>query len=167
MPPSGDGPKDPQLFLAAIAGAAPIPNKLFYRIGEVAELVGVKPHVLRYWESEFAGLKPLKTRGAHRQYRRQDVELAMVIRSLLRDQGFTVAGAKKRLREIRGSVLEGGLRQTATREVALRGALLAVREELLSLRAELDRGGVHLDAEADTPVEVVVEAAVPVQRRKS
>ncbi|MEM6962101.1 MAG: MerR family transcriptional regulator, partial [Myxococcota bacterium] len=62
-------------------------QKKFFRIGEVSEIVGVKPHVLRYWESEFKSLRPLKTRGSHRVYRRDDVDLAMSIRRLLYDEG--------------------------------------------------------------------------------
>ncbi|MBW2160180.1 MAG: MerR family transcriptional regulator, partial [Deltaproteobacteria bacterium] len=62
-----------------------LPDKLFFKIGEVADIVGVKPHALRYWETEFPALRPKKTRGAHRQYSRRDVELAMLIRQLLHD----------------------------------------------------------------------------------
>src|SRR5687768_1364219 len=77
-----------------------LPDKLFFRIGEVAEIIGVRAHVLRYWEEEFGILKPMKTRGAHRQYRRRDVELALIIKRLLHDEGFTVAGARKKLSEM-------------------------------------------------------------------
>jgi DNA-binding transcriptional MerR regulator len=75
-----------------------LPDKLFFKIGEVAKIVGVPPHVLRYWESEFASLRPMKTRGAHRVYRRKDVELALTIHQLVHQEGYTVTGAKKRLR---------------------------------------------------------------------
>ena len=69
-----------------------LPEKEWFRIGEVAELVGVRPHVLRHWETEFAQLRPRKTRGAHRQYTRRDVQLALFLRELLHERGLTVAG---------------------------------------------------------------------------
>ncbi len=78
-----------------------LPNKLFFRIGEVAELVGVKAHVLRYWEKELGLLRPMKTRGAHRQYRRRDVETARLVRQLTEVEGYTVGGARKKLLELR------------------------------------------------------------------
>lgn len=76
-----------------------IPDKLYFKIGEVAELTGVKPHVLRYWESEFSPFRPVKSRSQQRLYRRKDVELALRLKDLLYNQGFTIAGAKKKLRE--------------------------------------------------------------------
>lgn len=85
-----------------------LPDQLFFKIGEVADIVGVKPHVLRYWESEFRQLRPMKTRGSHRIYKRRDVEVAMLIRRLLHDEGFTIAGAKKRLKELRETDGDGG-----------------------------------------------------------
>ena len=81
-----------------------LPNKLYFRIGEVAKLVGVKPYVLRYWETEFTTLRPGKTPSHHRLYRRRDVETLLEIKNLLYEEGFTIAGAKKKLRdsELRG-----------------------------------------------------------------
>lgn len=76
-----------------------LPNKLYFRIGEVAKIVGVKPYVLRYWETEFPVLKPGKTPSRHRLYRRRDVEMLLEIKRLLYQEGFTIAGAKKRLKE--------------------------------------------------------------------
>jgi DNA-binding transcriptional MerR regulator len=75
----------------------PIPGKRYFTIGEVSELCGVKPHVLRYWEQEFPQLKPLKRRGNRRYYQRQDVILIRQIRSLLYEHGFTIGGARQRL----------------------------------------------------------------------
>ena len=75
----------------------PIPGKRYFTIGEVSELCGVKPHVLRYWEQEFPQLKPLKRRGNRRYYQRQDVILIRQIRSLLYENGFTIGGARQRL----------------------------------------------------------------------
>ena len=77
--------------------AVAIPDKLFFKIGEVCQLVGVEAHVLRYWETEFPTLQPQKNRAGQRTYRRKDVEMALRIRELLYDEGFTIAGAKKKL----------------------------------------------------------------------
>ena len=74
-----------------------IPSKRYFTIGEVSELCGVKPHVLRYWEQEFTQLKPVKRRGNRRYYQRHDVILIRQIRSLLYDQGFTIGGARQQL----------------------------------------------------------------------
>lgn len=74
-----------------------IPSKRYFTIGEVSELCGVKPHVLRYWEQEFLQLKPVKRRGNRRYYQRHDVILIRQIRSLLYDQGFTIGGARQQL----------------------------------------------------------------------
>jgi DNA-binding transcriptional MerR regulator len=74
-----------------------IPGKRYFAIGEVSELCGVKPHVLRYWEQEFSQLKPVKRRGNRRYYQRHDVVLIREIRELLYEQGFTIGGARQRL----------------------------------------------------------------------
>lgn len=74
-----------------------IPGKRYFTIGEVSELCGVKPHVLRYWEQEFSQLKPVKRRGNRRYYQRHDVVLIREIRALLYEQGFTIGGARQRL----------------------------------------------------------------------
>ena len=77
--------------------AATIPQKLFFKIGEVCEIAGVQAHVLRYWETEFPMLAPQKNRAGQRSYRRRDVEMALRIKELLYDEQYTIAGAKKRL----------------------------------------------------------------------
>lgn len=76
-----------------------IPDKMYFKIGEVAEIAGVKPHVLRYWESEFKLFRPGKSRTQQRLYQRKDIELVLRIKDLLYVQGFTIAGAVKKLRE--------------------------------------------------------------------
>jgi DNA-binding transcriptional MerR regulator len=83
-----------------------IPNKLYFRIGEVAKLAGIKPYVLRFWESEFPGLGPKKSGTGHRLYRRKDVELVLEIKRLLYEKRFTIEGARKALdaKPKRGSV---------------------------------------------------------------
>jgi DNA-binding transcriptional MerR regulator len=77
--------------------ASRIPEKLFFRIGEVCDLIKVQPHVLRYWETEFPMLTPQKNRAGQRVYRRKDVEMVLRIRDLLYEEKFTIAGAKKKL----------------------------------------------------------------------
>jgi len=76
-----------------------IPDKLYYKIGEVSKITGVKPHVLRYWESEFREIKPYKTQSLQRLYRRKDIELILRIKKLLYDDLFTISGAKRKLKD--------------------------------------------------------------------
>jgi len=80
------------------AGAPDLPDKLYFKIGEVAKLVGVKPYVLRYWETEFSMIRPGKTRSKHRLYRRRDVEALLEIKRLLHNERYTIEGAKRRLK---------------------------------------------------------------------
>lgn len=87
----------------------PIPDKLYFKIGEVAELVGVQPHVLRYWEKEIPAIRPSKSTTNQRRYRRKDVEFFREIRRLLYEERYTLAGARKRL--------ASGVRDDAGREV--------------------------------------------------
>lgn len=113
-----------------------IPDKLYFKIGEVAELTGVKPHVLRYWESEFGSFRPVKSRTKQRLYSRKDIELVMRLKDLLYKQGFTIAGAKKKLRE---SAVEPedqlALPLTPNRERLL---LNELHDDLLKLRKLLE-----------------------------
>ncbi|MCB9627311.1 MAG: MerR family transcriptional regulator [Sandaracinaceae bacterium] len=121
-------------------------------------MVGVKPHVLRYWEGEFDQLRPKKTRGAHRHFTRADVDMAMQIRRLLHDEGYTVAGAKLRLAELsdRPAV-------APKREVALRAELLALRADLMRALAQLDAREHEHRAEPEAAVRV--ESVVPAVAR--
>ncbi len=109
----------------------PIPAKRYFTIGEVSELCGVKPHVLRYWEQEFTQLKPVKRRGNRRYYQHHEVLLIRRIRDLLYEQGFTISGARNRLDE---GVSSSG-RALAARAVAEPGKvdLGAVRSEIKSI----------------------------------
>lgn len=77
-----------------------IPDKLYFKIGEVAELAGVKPHVLRYWETEFGSFRPVKSKTNQRLYKRKDIELVLTLKELLYSQGYTISGARKKLREL-------------------------------------------------------------------
>jgi DNA-binding transcriptional MerR regulator len=85
----------------------PIPNKLFFKIGEVAEIAEVEQHVLRYWEDEFDVLKPNKNRSGQRLYQKKDIDQVLEIKQLLYADKFTIAGAKKRLKQKKGSNTEG------------------------------------------------------------
>ena len=80
-------------------GSREIPDKLYFKIGEVSQIVGVDPHVLRYWESEFTMIKPQRATSRQRLYRRVDIENLIRVRELLYDQGFTIAGARQALKE--------------------------------------------------------------------
>ena len=83
--------------VALQTGAPEIPDKLYFKIGEVSDLLGVEPYVLRYWETEFPVLSPKKSGTGHRLYRRKDVELLLRIKHLLRDKRFTIEGARQSL----------------------------------------------------------------------
>jgi DNA-binding transcriptional MerR regulator len=114
----------------------PLPDKIYFRIGEVAHLVGVEPHVLRYWEQEFRSIRPTKSQRGQRVYTRRDVEHLRKIRELLYEQGFTIAGAKKALRakgaeprEERDPVVLAGTRS--------REALVELRHEVEAFLREL------------------------------
>ena len=104
----------------------PIPAKRYFTIGEVSELCGVKPHVLRYWEQEFNQLKPVKRRGNRRYYQHHEVLLVRRIRELLYNQGFTISGARNRLDE--GEADLGHLSDNAARLPD--GSVLDLRTEL-------------------------------------
>ncbi|AVP98119.1 MerR family transcriptional regulator [Ahniella affigens] len=95
-----------------------IPAKRYFTIGEVSDLCGVKPHVLRYWEQEFASLNPVKRRGNRRYYQRHDVLMIRQIRSLLYDQGFTIGGARQRLEGTQGKA-EASLSSQVVRQVRM------------------------------------------------
>jgi len=79
--------------------STPLPDKLYFKIGEVSTLTGVEPYILRYWESEFKLIKPYRTKTNQRLYRKKDVESILKIKKMLYEQKFTIAGAKKRLKE--------------------------------------------------------------------
>ena len=106
----------------------PIPAKRYFTIGEVSELCGVKPHVLRYWEQEFTQLKPVKRRGNRRYYQHHEVLLIRRIRELLYEQGFTISGARNKL----DSRLQHQAEEAATEEANAEqdARLLAIRSEL-------------------------------------
>ncbi len=141
-----------------------IPAKRYFTIGEVGDLCGVKPHVLRYWEQEFTQLRPMKRRGNRRYYQHHEVLMIRRIRDLLYDQGFTISGARNKMQELlqnerdkrkNGEVLLEGVEVIETTEADLddfddneidtslepgSGQLLMVRRELAEIRELLSAG---------------------------
>jgi DNA-binding transcriptional MerR regulator len=134
-----------------------IPNKLFFKIGEVCEITDTQPYVLRYWESEFAALAPAKNSSGQRIYRRKDIETVLRIKQLLYDEGFTIAGAKKRLEvelggrgntpqtmaglpETEVAIVEGD-ESIKERVEEIRAVLVEVRNELRGMLTLLEKGG--------------------------
>jgi DNA-binding transcriptional MerR regulator len=129
-----------------------IPNKLFFKIGEVCEITDTQPYVLRYWESEFPALAPAKNSSGQRIYRRRDIETVLRIKQLLYDEGFTIAGAKKRLESEAGGRAPTPRSQAAEAapeavaaepeppEDRTRAALREVRTQLSEILTLLDRG---------------------------
>lgn len=122
-------------------------EKLYFKIGEVSEIVGVAPHVLRYWETEFPSIKPQKSRSQQRVFRRRDVETLLKIKHLLYDEKFTIAGARRQLRshreEIPAAAPEIGFR--------LRQSIGRVREHLAALQGLLSREEHEADRNAADP----------------
>lgn len=108
-----------------------IPDKLYFKIGEVAALLEIKTHVLRYWETEFSVLQPVKSRSNQRLYRRKDVETALLIKDMLYRQGFTIAGARKKLSTRKSHI---SAQDTSAGHYQL---LRDVRRDLLKLRERL------------------------------
>ncbi len=104
----------------------PIPAKRYFTIGEVSELCGVKPHVLRYWEQEFTQLRPVKRRGNRRYYQHHEVLLVRRIRELLYQEGFTISGARNRLEDGPGKMLD-------TPDTSVDSSGMSVRAELASI----------------------------------
>jgi DNA-binding transcriptional MerR regulator len=117
------------------ADSEAIPDKRYYRIGEVSKLTGVKPYVLRYWESEFRWMAPQKSRSKQRLYRKRDIDMILLIKKLLYGQRYTIAGARKKLRDMGiGRALEsGGL----SFETDHRARYRKIRDELAHIRAQL------------------------------
>ncbi|WP_334189918.1 MerR family transcriptional regulator [Noviherbaspirillum sp.] len=120
-----------------LAALPPIPAKRYFTIGEVSELCGVKPHVLRYWEQEFTQLKPVKRRGNRRYYQHHEVLLIRRIRELLYEQGFTISGARNKL-DSRLTVDEGSTDLTAGLP-PLEVDTIAIRQELNEILSLLKR----------------------------
>jgi DNA-binding transcriptional MerR regulator len=110
-----------------VPSKADLPDKLYFKIGEVSSIIGVKPYVLRYWESEFSAVKPTKTKSKHRLYRQRDVEVLREIKRLLYEERLTIEGAKKRLK----------VHADRTQDAKLRAALSRLKRDLESLHRML------------------------------
>jgi DNA-binding transcriptional MerR regulator len=115
-------------------------ERLYYRIGEVSRITGLKPHVLRYWESEFKVIKPHKEGSLQRLYRRKDLDLLLKIKKLLYEEGFTIAGAKKKIRDLER--LENKPLKLKLEEKGSNGKshefMIAIQEELRGIRKMLE-----------------------------
>jgi DNA-binding transcriptional MerR regulator len=114
-----------------------LPPKLYYRIGEVAELVGVEPHVLRYWEREFRSIRPTKSAKGQRVYSRRDVENLLRVRELLYSEGFTIAGAKKKLQRGDPEAREEDDGAEVVEASRTREQLVAIRTDIEAFLEEL------------------------------
>lgn len=117
--------KSPQLALPNL------PDKMFYKISDVAGIAGIETHVLRYWETEFPELTPRKSQSGRRLYSRQDIELVLEIKSLLYDEGFSIAGAKKRLQK---------RKKTASEQDAIIEAVRQTKKGLADILSILNGG---------------------------
>jgi DNA-binding transcriptional MerR regulator len=127
-----------------------IPNKLFFKIGEVCEITDTQPYVLRYWESEFPALAPAKNSSGQRIYRRKDIETVLRIKQLLYDEGFTIAGAKKRLEtemagkgptpRPAGTGADAPPTSAPPADDSTKAVLLEVREQIRGILTLLDKG---------------------------
>ncbi|MSP38922.1 MAG: MerR family transcriptional regulator [Deltaproteobacteria bacterium] len=109
-----------------------LPEKIYFKIGEVSQIVGVEPYVLRYWETEFELLKPSKAPSKHRLYKKRDVELLLEIKRLLYSEGFTIEGARKKLKESKKD--EKNQLKLPLTEQKYKSALMKLKKELESLR---------------------------------
>ena len=109
-----------------------LPEKIYFKIGEVSEIVGVEPYVLRYWETEFDLLKPSKAPSKHRLYKKRDVELLLDIKRLLYTEGFTIEGARKKLREVKKE--EKDQLKLPLTDQKYKSALIKVKKDLEALR---------------------------------
>jgi len=115
-------------------GIDEIPEKTYYRIGEVAEITDVKPYVLRFWESEFKAMTPPKSRSKQRMYRRKDIDTILLIKKLLYEQGYTIKGARKKLPELmRDSAAQAEFLKAPAHEVFRK-----IRRELEKIRSLLE-----------------------------
>lgn len=118
-------------------GLAEVGGKLYYRIGEVSRITDVKPYVLRYWESEFRWMAPAKSRSKQRLYRKRDIEIIQLIKRLLYEERFTIAGARKKLRDLGvGRALDASQLEMAL-EGDPRAQLKSIRDELQEIRGLL------------------------------
>lgn len=117
--------------------AVQLPQKIYFRIGEVAKILGVAPHVIRFWETEFKTVRPQKSRTGQRVYARRDVEQLVLIRRLLKEERYTIEGARKYLRDRGHAPAAPATEPAPSRADVLRAALLATRAKLEGFLASL------------------------------
>jgi len=120
------------------SGFPPIPDKIYFRIGEVSTLVGVDTHVLRYWESEFSMIKPFRGKSKQRLYRRQDIEHFLHIKELLHNQGYTISGARRFLKSLGNSPC--GVAHPGSQAKDPLPLLQQIKTELQAILVQLDPG---------------------------
>jgi DNA-binding transcriptional MerR regulator len=118
-----------------MAAPSRLPDKIYFKIGEVSEIVGVEPYVLRYWETEFDLLRPSKAPSRHRLYKKRDVELLLNIKRLLYSEGFTIEGARKKLKETKKE--EKDQLKLPISDQKYKTALAKIKKDLQSLRKML------------------------------
>jgi DNA-binding transcriptional MerR regulator len=132
-----------------------IPDKLYFRIGEVARLCGVETYVLRFWETEFPQMRPNKSGTGQRLYRKRDVELAMRVRRLLHDEGYTIAGARQVLaqeaRELRSKSPQLPLIEGGASNARVKAKIQKVRTELRDLLGMLSKAPAHTSKSRPAP----------------
>ena len=145
----------PDNSLSAMDSLLPaIPAKRYFTIGEVGELCGVKPHVLRYWEQEFTQLRPVKRRGNRRYYQRHEVMMIRRIRGLLYDQGFTISGARNKLLELTQS------ERQLMRSGAFLDEMLEDNSAEMEASADMTQDDVNDDSVTDRATRPVLESAL-------
>jgi len=118
------------------SGAEPITKKIYYSMGEVCDLTGLKPHVLRYWETQFEVLRLTKNRAGNRVFKSKDIEVIMLVKKLLYEQKYTIEGANRKLIEMRS----GGTLEKERRNVLDSEVLSGLKADLLHLKEMLSRG---------------------------
>jgi DNA-binding transcriptional MerR regulator len=114
----------------------PIARKEYYSIGEVCQITGLKPHVLRYWETQFKGIQPVKNRAGNRAYRRREIEMIQLVKKLLYEQKFTIEGGRQRLEEMRKSGTDQ--LEAALEEVRVKDTFTNLADDLADLVAYID-----------------------------
>ncbi len=107
---------------------ATIPDKTYFRIGEVSKILGVDPYVVRFWESEFKSVKPIRTKSDQRLYRRKDVEELLIIKKLLYMEQYTIRGAKRQLSKVKGEALKDGQERDQKILVEVKKVLQEIRD---------------------------------------
>ena len=142
----------------------PIPAKRYFTIGEVGELCGVKPHVLRYWEQEFTQLRPVKRRGNRRYYQHHEVLMIRRIRDLLYEQGFTISGARNKMQELAQS--QKGLKKDALELSTSDDEIMEDFDENMAAYSEDEQPSVRAMESAQRATQLQASSSLPTLRRE-